>query len=188
MKKLTYNINIKKKVLQSVQFNRKTHTPKVDNRFNDKLSDKEMNYNDIKVVKVSAKNSSKEHPATGEIEKVNDREVRFSTDQVIDRDQLAGLNLALRRPKEEAIKIKQLNKRKEKKITRLSRQSNFKKIKNTAISDKKINKKENVKTVMFSHDKATNSYAIVIVFCVSQNNCYKDNNIHFIHIYDNFTQ
>lgn len=143
---------------------------------------------DIKVVKVSAKDSSKEHPVTGEIGKVNDREVRFSTGQVIDRDQLAGLNLALRRPKEEARKIKQLNKRKEKIITRLSRQSNFKRIKNTAISDKKINKKENIKIVMFSHDKATNSYAIVIVFCVSQNNCYKDNNIHFIHIYDNFTQ
>ena len=143
---------------------------------------------DIKVVKVSAKNSSKEHPVTGEIGKVNDREVRFSTGQVIDRDQLAGLNLALRRPKEEARKIKQLNKRKVKKITRLSRRANFKRIKNTTISDKKINKKENVKTVMFSHDKATNSYASVIVFCVSQNNCYKDNNIHFIHIYDNFTQ
>ena len=41
---------------------------------------------------------------------------------------------------------------------------------------------------MFSHDKATNSYAIVNVFCASQNNCYKDNNIHFIYIYDNFTQ
>ena len=143
---------------------------------------------DIKVVKVSAKNSSKENPVTGEIGKVNDREVRFSTRQVIDRDQLAGLNLALRRPKEEARKIKQLNKRKVKEITRLSRRANFKRIKNTAISDKKINKKENVKTVMFSHDKATNSYAIVNVFCVSQNNCYKDNNIHFIHIYDNFTQ
>ena len=143
---------------------------------------------DIKVVKVSAKNSSKEHPVTGEIGKVNDREVRFSTGQVIDRDQLAGLNLALRRPKEEARKIKQLNKRKVKKITRLSRRANFKRIKNATILDKKINKKENVKTVMFSHDKATNSYAIVNVFCVSQNNCYKDNNIHFIHIYDNFTQ
>ena len=118
---------------------------------------------DIKVVKVSAKNSSKEHPVTGEIGKVNDREVRFSTGQVIDRDQLAGLNLALRRPKEEARKIKQLKKRKEQTITRLSRRANFKRIKNTAISDKKINKKENVKTVMFSHDKATNSYAIVIV-------------------------
>ena len=70
---------------------------------------------DIKVVKVSAKNSSKEHPVTGEIGKVNDREVRFSTGQVIDRDQLAGLNLALRRPKEEARKINQLNKRKVKK-------------------------------------------------------------------------
>lgn len=142
----------------------------------------------IKVVKVSAKNSSKEHPITGEIGKENDREVRFSTGEVIDRDQLAGLNLALRRPKEESRKIKQLNKRKEHTITRLSRQSNFKRIKNTAISDKKINKKKNVKIVMFSHDKATNSYAIVNVFCVSQNNCYKDNNIHFLHIYDNFTQ
>lgn len=143
---------------------------------------------DIKVVKVSAKNSSKEHPVTGEIGKVNDREVRFSTGQVIDRDQLAGLNLALRRPKEEARKIKQLNKRKVKKITRLSRRANFKRIKNATILDKKINKKENVKTVMFSHDKVTNSHTIVNVFCVSQNNCYKDNNIHFIHIYDNFTQ
>ena len=143
---------------------------------------------DIKVVKVSAKNSSKEHPVTGEIGKVNDREIRFITGEVIDRDQLAGLNLALRRPKEEARKIKQLKKRKEKTTTRLSRRANFKRIKNEAVLDKKINKKENVKTVMFSHDKATNSYAIVNVFCVSQNNCYKDNNIHFIHIYDNFTQ
>ena len=143
---------------------------------------------DIEVVKVSAKNSSKEHPVTGEIGKVNDREVKFSTGIVIDRDQLAGLNLALRRTKEEPRKIKQLNKRKEKKITRLSRRANFKRIKNTTILDKKINKKENVKTVMFSHDKVTNSYTIVNVFCVSQNNCYKDNNIHFIHIYDNFTQ
>ena len=142
----------------------------------------------IKVVKVSAKDSSTENPVTGEIGKENDREIRFSTGEVIDRDQLAGLNLALRRPKEEARKIKQLKKRKEQTITRLSRQSNFKRIKNAAILDKKINKKENVKTVMFSHDKATNSYAIVNVFCVSQNNCYKDNNIHFIHIYDNFTQ
>ena len=142
----------------------------------------------IKVVKVSAKNSSTENPVTGEIGKENDREIRFSTGEVIDRDQLAGLNLALRRPKEEARKIKQLKKRKEQTIIRLSRQSNFKRIKNAAILDKKINKKENVKTVMFSHDKATNSYAIVNVFCVSQNNCYKDNNIHFIHIYDNFTQ
>ena len=142
----------------------------------------------IKVVKVNAKNSSKENPVTGEIGKVNDREVKFTTGEVIDRDQLAGLNLALRRPKEEPRKIKQLKKRKEQTTTRLSRQSNFKRIKNTAIPDKKINKRENVKIVMFSHDKATNSYAIVNVFCVSQNNCYKDNNIHFIHIYDNFTQ
>ena len=143
---------------------------------------------DIKVVKVSAKNSSKEHPVTGEIGKENDREVRFSTREVIDRDQLAGLNLALRKPKGEAKKIKQLNKRKVKKIARLSRQANFKRIKNTAIPDRKINKKENVKIVMFSHDKATNSYAIVNVFCVSQNNWRKDNNIHFLRIYDNFTQ
>ena len=142
----------------------------------------------IQVVKVSAKNSSKENPVTGEIGKVNDREVKFTTGEVIDRDQLAGLNLALRNPKEESKKIKKLNKRKENKIIRLSRKGVFKKIKNKAILDKKINKNENIKIVMFSHDKATNSYAIVNVFCVPKNNGCKDNNIHFLHIYDNFTQ
>lgn len=49
----------------------------------------------IKVKKVSAYNSSKEHPITKEIGTVKDRIVEFTTG-VIDRDLLASINLAIR--------------------------------------------------------------------------------------------
>ena len=50
---------------------------------------------DIKVKKVSAYNSSKEHPLTKEIGIVKDRIVEFTTEK-IDRDLLASINLAIR--------------------------------------------------------------------------------------------
>ena len=49
----------------------------------------------IKVKKVSAYNSSKEHPITKEIGEVKDRIVEF-TNEKIDRDLLASINLAIR--------------------------------------------------------------------------------------------
>ena len=53
----------------------------------------------ITFVRVSAWNSSKQHPVTGEIGTLHDREVRFEDDPSIDRDLLASLNLAQRSPK-----------------------------------------------------------------------------------------
>ena len=53
----------------------------------------------IKVVKVNAKNSSKTNPVTLEVGRISNRDVIFKNGQKFDRDQLAGLNLALREPK-----------------------------------------------------------------------------------------
>ena len=50
----------------------------------------------IKLIKVSAWNSSKMHPVTGEIGKINNRLIQFENSYSIDRDVLAGINLALR--------------------------------------------------------------------------------------------
>ena len=53
----------------------------------------------ISFIRVSAWNSSKQHPVTGEIGVLRNREVRFESGLVIDRDLLASLNLAQRSPK-----------------------------------------------------------------------------------------
>ena len=142
----------------------------------------------IKVVRVSAKNSSTEHPITGEIGKESGRYIVFSSGERIDRDQLAGLNLAVRQPKDKKRKIKQLTKRKEVKIKRKSRQSDFKKLRKEVI-DKKIRKKENIPPVMFSHDKVEKIFTIVsVIFCIPNVNSFKDNNIQFKTVFDNFIQ
>lgn len=56
----------------------------------------------IAVVKVSCKNSSKTHPKTKEIGTVSGRQIVFEDGTRVDRDQLAGLNLALRSKKGES--------------------------------------------------------------------------------------
>ena len=53
----------------------------------------------VTFVKVSAWNSSRQHPVTGEVGSLHDREVRFESDPSIDRDLLAALNLAQRSSK-----------------------------------------------------------------------------------------
>jgi putative transposase DNA-binding domain family len=53
----------------------------------------------IKIVKVNTKNSSKTNPVSLEVGKISNRDVLFKDGQKVDRDQLAGLNLALREPK-----------------------------------------------------------------------------------------
>ena len=139
----------------------------------------------IKVVKVSAKNSSKTNPVTLEIGKVSNRDVIFKNGQKVDRDQLAGLNLALREPKKlKQRKIKTLNIRDSVVIQRQSRRFNNYLMKKSVIpeikSKRKIHKeylkakqasskpdlikKENKKIVMFSHDKAKSDFAIVSVY------------------------
>ena len=139
----------------------------------------------IKVVKVSAKNSSKTNPVTLEIGKVSNRDVIFKNGQKVDRDQLAGLNLALREPKKlKQRKIKTLNIRDSVVIQRQSRRFNNYLMKKSVMpeikSKRKIHKeylrakqasskpdlvkKENKKIVMFSHDKAKSNFAIVSVY------------------------
>lgn len=54
------------------------------------------NLHGIKVCRVSAKNSSKEHPITKEIGKVSGRNIVFFNGEKIDRDRLASINLAVR--------------------------------------------------------------------------------------------
>ena len=139
----------------------------------------------IKVVKVCTKNSSKTNPVTLEIGTVSKRNVTFKNGQKVDRDQLAGLNLALREPKKvKQRKIKTLNIRDSVVIQRESRRFNNYLMKKSILpeikSKRKIHKeylrakqassktdlikKENKKIVMFSHDKAKSNFAIVSVY------------------------
>ena len=160
----------------------------------------------IKVVKVCTKNSSKTNPVTLEIGTVSKRNVTFKNGQKVDRDQLAGLNLALREPKKrKQRKIKTLNIRDFVVIQRESRRFNNYLMKKSILpeikSKRKIHKeylrakqassktdlikKENKKIVMFSHDKAKSDFAIVSVY-KSINlklESYFTDNLQFKHIY-----
>ena len=158
----------------------------------------------IKVVKVSAKNSSKTNPVTLEIGAISNRDVIFKNGQKVNRDQLAGLNLALREPKKsKQRKIKTLNIRDSVVIQRQSRRFNnylmktsFTQLKSKrkihkeylrakqASSIPNLIKKENKKIVMFSHDKAKSDFAIVSVYKSSNIKLeyYFTNNLQFKHI------
>ena len=71
----------------------------------------------IEVVKVSCKDSSTTHPETQEIGTPSGRNILFKDGTKVDRDQLAGLNLALRSEKGEVRQAK-LEERKAKKVRR----------------------------------------------------------------------
>ena len=160
----------------------------------------------IKIVKVSAKNSSKTNPVTLELGKISNRDVFFKDGQKVDRDQLAGLNLALREPKKvKQRKIKTLNVRDSVVTKRQSRRFNNYLMKTSVMSEikskRKIHKeylrakqvsskpdlikKENKKIVMFSHDKAKSNFAIVSVYKSSNLKLeyYFTNNLQFKSIY-----
>lgn len=165
----------------------------------------------IKVVKVSAYNSSKTNPVTLEVGIVSNRDVIFKNGQIVDRDQLAGLNLALREPKKvKQRKIKTLNVRDSVVIQRQSRRLNNYLMKKSVIpeikSKRKVHneflrarqaspkpdliKKENKKIVMFSHDKAKSDFAIVSVYKSSNLKLeyYFTNNLQLKHIYTDLLQ
>ena len=161
----------------------------------------------IKVVKVSAYNSSKTNPVTLEVGKISNRDIIFKNGQKVNRDQLAGLNLALRGPKKQKQrKIKTLNIRDSVVIQRQSRRlKNYlmkksftemkskRKIHKEFLRAKKVAskpdliKKENKKIVMFSHDKAKSNFAIVSVYKSSNFKLeyYFTDNLQFKHIYTN---
>ena len=165
----------------------------------------------IKVVKVSAKNSSKTNPVTLEVGKISNRDVTFKDGQKINRDQLAGLNLALREPKKQKQrKIKTLNIRDSVILQRQSRRFNNYLMKKSVMPEIKSNrkiykeyliakqtsskpdliKKENKKIVMFSHDKAKYNFAIVSVYKSSNIKLeyYFTNNLQFKPIYIDLLQ
>ena len=160
----------------------------------------------IKVVKVSAKNSSRTNPVTLEVGTISNRDVIFKNGQKVNRDQLAGLNLALREPKKvKQRKIKTLNIRDSVRIQRQSRRFNNylmkksvmpeikskRKIHKEFLSSKEVSskpdliKKESKKIVMFSHDKAKSDFAIVSVYKSSNFKLeyYFTNNLQFKPIY-----
>lgn len=160
----------------------------------------------IKIVKVNTKNSSKTNPVTLEVGKISNRDVLFKDGQKVDRDQLAGLNLALREPKKQKQrKIKTLNIRDSIVIQRQSRRFNNYLMKKSVMpeikSKRKIHKeflmakqeaskpdlikKENKKIVMFSHDKAKSDFAIMSVYKSSNLKLeyYFTNNLQFKNIY-----
>ena len=165
----------------------------------------------IEVVKVSAYNSSKTNPVTLEVGKISNRDVTFKDGQKINRDQLAGLNLALREPKKvKQRKIKTLNVRNSAVIQRQSRRFNNYLMKKSIMPEIKSNrkihkeflrvkaasskpdliKKEDKKIVMFSHDKAKSNFAIMSVYKSSNFKLeyYFTNNLQFKHIYSNLLQ
>jgi len=103
-----------------------------------KIEEKASMYG-IRVKRVSAYNSSKEHPITKEVGKVKDRIVQFTTGE-IDRDLLASINLAIRSTN---IKLKKSLPKKVK-TKRVKTKSNKKEIK------EKVNKlKGNTQIVVF---------------------------------------
>ena len=164
----------------------------------------------IKVVKVSAYNSSKTNPVTFEVGTVSNRDVTFKNGQKVDRDQLAGLNLALREPKKlKQRKIKTLNirnsiviQRQSRRLTNYLMKKSFTSLKSKrkihkefsiakqASSKPDLIKKENKKIVMFSHDKAKSDFAIVSVYKSSnlKLESYFTNNLQFKHIYTDLQQ
>ena len=169
----------------------------------------------IKVIKVSAYNSSKTNPVTLEVGTISNRDVTFKNGQKVNRDQLAGLNLALRETKKQKQhKIKTLNIRNSVVIQRQSRRFKNHLMKKSFVefesvklkSKRKIHKeylrakqassrpdlikKENKKIVMFSHDKAKSDFAIVSVYKSSnfKLESYFVNNLQFKHIYTDLLQ
>ena len=62
----------------------------------------------IKVVKVSCKDTSKTHPVTGEVAKPQNRTLKFSNGEELDRDFCAAINIALRQKKQKPKKLKKI--------------------------------------------------------------------------------
>lgn len=86
----------------------------------------------IKVVRVNASNSSKEHPITKEVGKANNRNINFVDGTFIDRDLLASINLAIRNKKgkkKQEIKGINIPQKRRTKITKSKKQEILDKIK-----------------------------------------------------------
>lgn len=100
-----------------------------------KIEEKAQMYK-IKVKRVSAFNSSKEHPITKEVGEINNRTVKFK-DEEIDRDLLAAINLAVRST---TIKLKQSlpKKTKTRRVVTKSRRREIKELVNKIKGEEQI--------------------------------------------------
>lgn len=117
----------------------------------------------IKIVKVNCKNTSKTHPITNQIVKPVNRNLKFITEnkdktisiEILDRDQVASINLAKRKTN---IDVKSINKSTPKKKRKFkSNRSEKRKIKKQILEEKRKQKiqnissiKENAQIVVFS--------------------------------------
>lgn len=69
---------------------------KWNHSFTQKWIEEQAVKNGVRVKKVNAKNSSREHPITGELSRSTGRVIVFSNGDRVDRDRLASINLASR--------------------------------------------------------------------------------------------
>lgn len=120
----------------------------------------------IKVVLVPAKNTSKEHPVTKELGKAVGRDIVFEDGQRVDRDQLAGLNIAL---KKSGQKVKRLYKRKAVQTHRRSRRKQ-----NYLFKQSVLKSQKDAQIVAFLYDRALNILALV---SEPESICSLDNNL-----------
>ena len=113
--------------------------------------------NGIKIVRVSPAYTSKTHPITGELGKVNQRKVIFSNGEEFDRDYLASINIAKRQSKYEIKKM--VNKKSIRTKRKSNRRSNYLEKLNW-IKENILTKNENNYVAIFSYHK-DNSLSMV---------------------------
>lgn len=120
----------------------------------------------IKVILVNAKNTSTEHPVTKELGKEVGRDIVFKDGQRVDRDQLASLNIALKKSNQT---VKHLYNRKAVQTHRKSRRKQ-----NYLFKQSVLKFQKDAQIVAFLYDKAENTLALV---SEPESMCSLDNNL-----------
>lgn len=133
----------------------------------------------IAVVYVSCKNSSTNHPETGESGRQSGRNILFKDGTSVDRDQLAGLNLALRSKKEtRTAKLKPRQTRKTRRSASRRRQCRQRKAETFRQAAKRYDKEKRTgKIALFSSMKAGFPALAVVQSSLCQDSRYADHNI-----------
>lgn len=133
----------------------------------------------IQVKLVNAKNTSKEHPLTKELGKVEKRNINFK-DMSVDRDQLAGLNIALRKANRQ---IKEFHKRKSVQTRCKSRRR-----KNYLAKKQVLKEKQGKQIVLLSHKIEKHTFSFMLLnknVSFLDNNLARRNDLRLIKFYNN---
>ena len=133
----------------------------------------------IQVKLVDAKNTSKEHPLTKELGKVEKRNINFK-DTSVDRDQLAGLNIALRKANHQ---IKEFYKRKSVQTRCKSRRR-----KNYLAKKQVLKEKQGKQIVLLSHKIEKHTFSFMLLnknVSFLDNNLARRNDLRLIKFYNN---